>query len=247
MIGVYDSGLGGLLELNKIKLDNPHTDILYLGDQDHAPYGNKTKAEIRQIFDQNLTFFHKYQVRQIILACNTLCSTIDFENYPNYNLFDLIKATAAGIDLPLNAGILVFATQSTINAGRYEQELAQKGYQNVKGVALPRLAEMIERFAEKEEIENYLFSLFRKIDYQPDAVILGCTHYPIVKDLFASYFQVPLYDSTDLDFRIAKSQEVGKIFIAMHNNEPIRRFIRRYVKEEVEFIAYEQESSFGIR
>lgn len=246
MIGVYDSGLGGLLELNKIKIDNPGTDILYLGDQDHAPYGNKSKELLSKIFEDNLNFFRYHNIDKVILACNTLCSTIDFAHYPDFYFFDLIKATVKQIDLPLKSKILVFATANTIRNGRYKKELDLRGYKDVKGVALNKLAEMIEGFASDEEIADYLLPIFKNIAYKPDAIILGCTHYPVVKEIFSSYYKVPLFDSTKLDFRIENSQEAGKIFIAMHDSEQVKKFVSRYVVGEVKHIAYEQKNTFSI-
>ena len=79
MIAVYDSGLGGILSLNKIIKDYPDEKILYFGDSHNAPYGNKTFKEISELVEKNITMLENVGVNDLVLACNTICSIVDFD------------------------------------------------------------------------------------------------------------------------------------------------------------------------
>lgn len=235
MIGVYDSGLGGLLELNKIRKDNPQSDILYIGDQKNAPYGNKDREEVKMIIENNFDFFRSFGIKDIILACNTVCSLVDFKRHDDLILYDIIKATIDQLDVSLNAKILVFATKTTCEMGRYQKELALKGYQSVYVKALDELAGRLERFEDEGKIKEYLYAEFKTISFKPDIMILGCTHFPIVKYLFEEYYQVPVYDSTALDFKTDDLKGNGRLYLLMDKSLNNLAFINKYVCEKVIF------------
>ena len=239
MIGVYDSGLGGVLELNKILKDNPKSDVVYLGDQKNAPYGNKDSAELLKIFNYNLQRFKNLGVKELILACNTLCSTIDFSRDYGLKIYDLIANTCARVDLKYE-NILVFATRQTIKKGRYHKILEERGF-HTQDVSLDELAGMLEEFQDTAVIKDYLYQIFRNITFKPDALVLGCTHYPIVSELFKEYFACPIYDSQDIDFNLAlDDEECGKIYVLMSDDERNRLFFKRYVHHPCEFVTYEE-------
>ena len=235
MIGVYDSGLGGLLEINKVIKDNPGADILYLGDQKNAPYGTKTKEELLTIFEKNLEVFKKHNVKDLVLACNTLCSNVDFSRDYGINLHDIITKTIANLECAKDAKVLVFATELTIKAGRYARELEAAGFKNYRCASLANLASMLESYESEAELREYLYGEFAKIDFQPDAIILGCTHFPIVKDIFEDYYHVKAYDSTMIDLSISDEVEEGKVYLLMDNSEELRIFLEKYVDIGVKF------------
>lgn len=233
MIGVYDSGLGGILEIKKIMADNPGCDLLFLGDQKNVPYGNKTKTALRQIFTKNLQLFKQYRVQDLILVCNTLCSVVDRQKDYGLRLHDIITKTVAQVNCAKEAKILLFATPLTIALKRYQQELKARGYLNVKAVALPDLAADLEHFLPQEEIKAKLTAIFKTIDYQPDYLILGCTHFPIVEEIFTEYYRVPCYNSKELDYRVmtAPKGEKGIVHLLLEENPDNKRFIAQYLTE----------------
>ena len=236
MIGVYDSGLGGLLQINKVIKDNPEADILYLGDQKNAPYGTKTKAELLNIFEKNVEIFKNHGVKDLILACNTLCSNVDFSHDYGIKLHDIITSTIGMMDIKKDAKVLVFATKLTIKTKRYAKELELAGFNDYRCESLEKLAGMLENYASKEELRAYLFDEFAKIDYQPDAIILGCTHFPIVREIFEEYYHARIFDSTMIDMHIDDRKGEGKVYLLMEKSEDLIIFLDKYVEVGVEFL-----------
>lgn len=240
MIGVYDSGLGGVLELDKIHCDNLGSDIVYLGDQKNAPYGSKSDTELMGIYDQNVAIFKTLGIKRLILACNTLCSTIDLKKDQAIQTYDLISHTVERIDFQNIKKVAVFATRQTILKRRYQDLLKEKGLK-VEGVALDDLAKMLEDFEDLNKIKIYLYKIFEGLESDFDAIILGCTHYPIVKDIFKEYFNCPIYDSRRLDFNLKlEERECGKIYVMMREDEKNRLFVSKYVSYPFVFVTYEE-------
>ena len=240
MIGVYDSGLGGILELDKIHRDNPKSDIVYLGDQKNAPYGLKSDAELVKIYDHNVAMFKTLGIKHLILACNTLCSTIDLKKDQAIETYDLISHTVERINFQNIKKVAVFATRQTILKKRYQRLLKEKGLK-VRGVALDDLAKMLEDFEDLKKIETYLIRIFDSLEDDFDAIILGCTHYPIVKDIFKEYYQCPIFDSRNLDFNLKLNErECGNIYIMMREDEKNRQFVSKYVSYPIIFVTYEE-------
>ncbi len=239
MIGVYDSGLGGILELNKIRQDNPYSTIIYLGDQENAPYGNKEQAELLRIFDANLAKFQKLKIDNLILACNTLCSVVDLKKDHGLKIYDLIENTCLSVD-PCMKKVLVFGTKQTVKIGRYQRILEKRGH-IVQAVSLDDLAYMLENFIDPKIIQNYLDKIFQMITFEADAIVLACTHYPIVNELFEQYFHVPIYDSRHLNFNLAlNDKECAKIYVLMKESLKNAQFLKKYVAFPYEFVSYEE-------
>lgn len=239
MIGVYDSGLGGLMLLKHIRKTFPNETILYLGDRKNAPYGTKTREELTNIFNKNIDFFKRNNVKDLIIACNTLCSIIDFNQVEDIKLHDIITKTVKQVELNKDARLLVLATPLSIEAGRYKQELEKLGYKNCIYKALPKLAGMIEDFASDDLIYTYLEDEFKDIKGNIDGIVLGCTHYPIVNDLFLKFFNVPIYNSNELGFFIEASNDGAKLLMCVDKSNELEDFINRYVQLEFEYFNYD--------
>lgn len=241
MIAVYDSGLGGILSLNKIIKDYPDEKILYFGDSHNAPYGNKTFKEISELVEKNITMLENVGVNDLVLACNTICSIVDFDKKRRLNLYDIISKTIEQIDIDKQANILVFGTMITIEAGRYVEELHKRGYHNISTHHLDKLAGYIENFENPSVIKNYLYDEFYKINARPDLIILACTHYPVVEDIFKVFYEVPVFNSRDLHFEINKRHEGHEVLIYMDKNEKLIKFLDKYLEYPYKF--YEKNNS----
>lgn len=235
MIGVYDSGLGGLLSLNQIYKDYPLETIIYFGDSTNAPYGNKDKKDIKNLIDQNIKMLKDIGVDDLVLACNTICSIVDFNHDYGLKLHDIITKTVAQLNIDPNKKVFVFATKASIESGRYQKELYKLGYTNSEYFYLEKLASYIEEFKSHDEIKEYLYSEFKKIENKPDAIILGCTHFPVVEDIFKEYFTVPIYNSRNLHFNISEKNEGSKILVKMKKSDALERFLGTYVNVPYEY------------
>ena len=228
MIGICDSGVGGLTILKDIHKRYPRLDITYYGDEANMPYGDKTKEELEKIFSDIKAYFKDKGCTDIIVACNTMCSAIKF-NDDTIKIHDIITKTLDKVDTPKDKKVLVFATPFTIKKGRYQKGLAERGYQS-EGIALKDLAKDIEDGIDKAMIKDKLYQEFRKHqDENIGAIILGCTHYPIYKDLFYEYYKVPVFDSLGLAFGLEDSDEKGAISLHMERSDQLAHFLKEYI------------------
>ena len=183
-IGIIDSGIGGISILNEVRKYLPCENYIYYADSINNPYGNKPKEEIIKIVDNIIKYFIKYNVKIVIIACNTASTqTISYlrNNYKDILFVAVEPAIKVAYDKYKDKNVLVMATPGTIHSDRL-MSLAKEYYQKNR-ILLPctNLAELIEN-ENLEEIPIYLDNLFKNIDYnQIEVVILGCTHYPFIK------------------------------------------------------------------
>jgi len=216
MIGVFDSGFGGLTVHRALIEAMPGRDFVYLGDNRNAPYGmrppidvlNLTCAALERLFAEGCTL--------AVLACNTASTValrwIQQQWLPVWRHNDGIARNVIGIVVPTieaatgigwdeagavtqvatrSSTIAVFATRRTVESDCYPVEI-RKRRPDIRVVqqACPELAGSIERGASREVlhalVERYVGELLSKLGTAPECVILGCTHYPLVADLFAA-------------------------------------------------------------
>ncbi len=191
MIGIFDSGLGGLLVAKEIseKLNLP---IIYFGDTAHLPYGTKSKKAILEFSLKNTEFLLKKGAKIIVIACNTSSAIAsDFLKkqfkIPVFNVIDPAIDKLAGTGNIKKVGII--ATPSTIESGTYQKRIKKrfKGKIKIFSKPTPLLVPLIEEGwldhkITREVLKEYLLSLKKK---KIDALILGCTHYPLIKNLIS--------------------------------------------------------------
>lgn len=208
-IGIFDSGIGGLTVANAISKLLPNETLIYFGDTAHLPYGDKSTDLIKS-YSQDITQFliEENHCKAIVIACNT-ASAAAYEHLrdkhkgsvPIINVIDpIIEAIVQ--DTAINKVGLI-ATQTTINSGVYQEKLhRRKPGLEVAVLATPLLVPMIEEGFANDTIshaviENYLHhEAFKDID----ALILGCTHYILIREEINQFFdgKVKLFDSTDI-------------------------------------------------
>lgn len=182
MIGVFDSGVGGLSVVKHL-MNRFNTDVIYLGDTARVPYGTKSKDTIVKYSIQNTEFLIDKDVDAVVVACNTASSfAIDElkEKYdiPIFGVVEPAAKRAAEFD-----NICVIGTESTISSNAYLKNIRK--YNNnckIEQRACPLFVPLVESGWIDNEItymtaEKYLF------DLNCDVLILGCTHYPLLKDV----------------------------------------------------------------
>ena len=203
-IGVYDSGLGGIFVLKHLTETCPDNEYFYLGDQKNAPYGEKTNAELTEIIEKNLRWFKSKGVEKVIIACNTICS-MGFEHVDNQGieLVGIIGPTVSQIDSSKYPKVLVLGTSLSIKNHGYKNRM--KGFEQVYELPLAELVSLIESSQPEAKIDAYLEKCFAQIDYDIDAVVLGCTHYPIVQENISRLLNRKIFNSNSLDFNILPS------------------------------------------
>ena len=196
MIGVFDSGFGGLTVLKEILKVLPQYDYLYLGDNARAPYGDKSDEIIYNYTQQAVDFLFKHGCQLIIIACHTASAKalrrIQQEylpkHYPNRRVLGVaVPSVEEAVNFSQNKRLGVIGTKATIESQVYEKEL--KKLRNdlvIHGQACPLLVSLVEEgWIGKPEIRMILKKYLRPLKLNKiDTLILGCTHYPLlIKDL----------------------------------------------------------------
>ena len=185
-IGLFDSGVGGLTVLNTISSLLPNENIIYVGDNKNCPYGNKTKEQLFEYAKKIIEYFIQQNVKLIVLACNTTSANVLQElriAYPEVKIIGVIDATITDFIFKNKRNVLIIATQATIQSKRYE--IGIQDYQKnieVKTLATPKLVPLVESGQYKEGIYDVLHEYLDIYTGWADSIILGCTHYPILKE-----------------------------------------------------------------
>ena len=177
-IGIFDSGLGGINVLSCLRNKYPNNDYVYFGDTLNLPYGDKTKDELLKLSCNAIDFLLKRKVDIIIIACGTISSTcyLELKNKYHIPIYDIISPTINYLKNSNYHNIGVIGTNRTI-----ESNIFYIPNKNIIMKATPSFVPIIENelVNEKEnEIINEL-SYFKN----SDILVLGCTHYPVLKEI----------------------------------------------------------------
>jgi glutamate racemase len=193
-VGVFDSGVGGLTVLHECLVTMPHEDFVYLGDHARLPYGPRPLPEIRRFAHEIGAFLETQDVKLVLVACNAATSAAlpQLQEELTVPVVGVITPEAhAAVQATRNRKIGLLATQATVEAGRYAMLVhdLDAGVELVP-VACPRLVPLIESddpFAAEttEAVREYAAPLK---DAGVDTVILGCTHYPLIRPIFQRVF-----------------------------------------------------------
>ena len=185
-IGLFDSGVGGLTVLNSIKSLLPNENIIYIGDNYHCPYGDKTPAQLFKYASGIVEYFIKQNVKLIVLACNTTSSTVLERlqmTYPEVMIIGVIDATVNDFINRKVANTLIIATVATIKSNKYPETIKQIDSKiETFSLATPKLVPLVESGKYKEGIYDVLHEYLDDYKEKVQSIILGCTHYPILKE-----------------------------------------------------------------
>lgn len=202
-IAVIDSGLGGISVLSHLLVELPNEDFVYFGDNANAPYGSKTTDEVLSLTLDNIKMLkEKYFAKAVVIACNTATGAAAAkcrEIYPNMPIIGIEPAikpavTLSGKEAP---NVLVMATPLTLSQEKFVN-LAEKYNPNANLIPLPcpGLSQVIESGGDEKALDEMLTRLFADVESEDvDAVVLGCTHYPLISEHIKKYFpKANIYD-----------------------------------------------------
>jgi glutamate racemase len=187
MIGIFDSGAGGLTVLRALRARMPSADIVYFGDTKNAPYGQRPREELTKLTVDALQLLQNRGAERIISACNSVSASLAISLYdalrikPN-DLIEMVGPTVAYFR-HADARILLVATEATIKSGMYQNAFRMLG-KEVACVAIPDLAGAIEKCVESEAMKNIIRKTIKDELGSFDILILACTHYPLISKLF---------------------------------------------------------------
>lgn len=188
MIGIFDSGSGGLTVLRAIRERLPSADILYFGDIKNAPYGEKSHRELSELTMRAIELLLARGATSVVSACNSVSAALavslfDALSIAPDHLIEMVGPTVSAFkDSPVR--LLLTATPATIGSEIYQNAFHMIG-KEVETVAIPGLAAAIEFGGSEADIERIIrdaFSGVRVSDF--DTFILACTHYPLVAHVF---------------------------------------------------------------
>lgn len=188
-IGIFDSGVGGLTVLEQISLTLPHEPIVYLGDTARVPYGDKSPDAILRYSLENTMFLMEKGVKLLVIACNTASAhaAAKVRHFFKIPVVDVVQAGVAQVVKETrNKRIAVLGTRATIQSGVYNKEILKLlPDAHVFTLACPLFVPLVEEQfidhpATRLIIKEYLEPL--KV-HRIDALLLGCTHYPLLKHL----------------------------------------------------------------
>ena len=192
-IGVFDSGVGGLTVAREIMRHLPNEDIVYFGDTARVPYGSKSKDNIIRYSRQIINFLRTKEVKAIVIACNTASAQALDVVQEEFDLpiIGVVEPGArAALDVTESKKIGVIGTEGTVRSGMYEKVI--QGMQpdvSVTAKACPLFVPLVEEgFKDHhvtEEIIDFYLASMKESDI--DALILGCTHYPLLRSKIMEY------------------------------------------------------------
>ncbi|MGB2601732.1 MAG: glutamate racemase [Candidatus Omnitrophota bacterium] len=186
-IGIFDSGVGGLTVARSVRKELPDEDIIYFGDTARVPYGNKSKDTIIRFSREIMSFMMDMNVKMVVIACNT-ASSLSLASLKRYYSIPVVGVINPGVEealrLSKSGRIGVIGTSSTVSSGTYGKELKRNDPScKVFSKSCPLFVPLVEnRFfsspVTRQVAGMYLKDLKKK---KIDTLILGCTHYPILK------------------------------------------------------------------
>lgn len=217
-IGVFDSGVGGLTVVKEIIQILPYEDVVYLGDTARVPYGTKSPETVSRFSLQCLKFLSNYPLKVVVVACNTVSSTsLDvLKDNTDVPIIDVIKPGASSAVMSTRTGkIAVIGTKATISSMAYVRAIHNIDNSiTVYQKACPLFVPIVEEGLQDDEIalivaRRYLNYL---LDKDIDTVVLGCTHYPLLKGVIRKVFSndVQLIDSA-YQTSIAVSEKLNEM------------------------------------
>jgi glutamate racemase len=187
MIGIFDSGIGGLTVVKSVMERIPGYDIIYFGDTARTPYGTKSADTVIKYSVENIDFLLQYGAKLVVMACNTASSVAAKRVAETFDvpIFEVVTpATEQAVKSSVKSVVGVIGTRATVKSGMYEKKIKNmKPDAKVYSVACPLLVPLVEEgWMNKPEtkmiIKKYLLPLKVR---QIDTLILGCTHYPLLK------------------------------------------------------------------
>ncbi len=245
-IGVFDSGIGGLTVAKSIMDKLPNERIIYFGDLVHLPYGNKSAKAIKEFSIENTKFLLSKKVKMIVVACNS-ASSIALDDIKNHTNIPVIGVVNPGAETAVcnseKFKIGVIGTTRTISSGAYEKAILKlkpgaKIFQQPTPLLVPLIEEnWLDKQATRLVIREYMD--YFKNGKSIDALVLGCTHYPLIKKVIEQEISgVKVIDSAN-----ATASKVYEILnnnglIADKNNKVVHEYYVNDITKGFKQLAY---------
>ncbi len=192
--GVFDSGVGGLTVVKSLLENKTFEEIIYYGDTARVPYGTKDKNTIIRYSLEALKYFENYDIDILIVACNSASAYAlkELREHAKIPVVGVIDSGILAVESNINdknSNILVIGTTATINSNLYEVGLKNKQFTNITSIATPLFVPLVEEGILDGNILNATLEHYFKDLSNIDVVILGCTHFPLIKEKVSLYLK----------------------------------------------------------
>lgn len=236
-IGVFDSGLGGLTAVRELMKILPGENIVYFGDTARVPYGTRSRDTIRKFAAQDLRFLLEQDLKAVLVACGTVSSVAlpDLQRMTDIPVIGVVEPTAsAACEATRNRKIGILGTSATVKSGSYKTAIAAIDPAiSVTSVSCPLFVPLVENgYLTGQITELAAAEYIRPLqEAGVDTVILGCTHYPLLKPVLSKLFgpDVALIDS-GRQAALELAEVLRQREQLSHQTEGTRRY---YVSDEV--------------
>ena len=235
-IGVFDSGVGGLTVVRALMERLPNENIIYFGDTARVPYGVKSRSTIETFTAQIVDFLLQNQVKALVIACNTIAAVAHQrvqQMAGNMPVLSVIEAGAqAALSTTRNGNIGVIATSTTVNSNAYARAIsARNSDTRILSQAAPLLVPLVEEGWLEHEVtrltvREYLRPLLAD---KIDTLILGCTHFPLLKPLIQQ--EAPQLELVDSSITTAEATEQALAAAQLLNTQTAAPDYRFYVSD----------------
>lgn len=224
-IGVFDSGLGGLTSVRVLKSILPDEKIIYFGDTGRVPYGTRSPEIITKYALDDMNFLSSFGVKAVLVACGTVSSVALGALRDNFDIpiTGVVEASAKkACSISKNKKIALLATPATVKNAAHEKYISEnyEGY-SVMGVGCPMFVPLVENGYVKCDCEvtriiadEYISKLK---SFSPDCIILGCTHYPIIREIIEDSAKRILGESVEIVDSGAEAAYEIKAFLESRN------------------------------
>lgn len=188
MIGIFDSGVGGLTVLKAMRAVYPSIDAVYFGDTKNAPYGQKSGEELSRYTVSGLRFLLDHGASALVSACNSVSASLvlslhDVLSLGDVPLIEMVGPTVSAFK-GSDARVALVATVATVESKMYQNAFRMIG-KDITAIAIPELAGAIERGDGEAAYERAIAEALAELPADSyDMLVLGCTHYPLVIDIF---------------------------------------------------------------
>lgn len=220
-IGVFDSGVGGLTVVRALMERLPNENIVYFGDTARVPYGVKSRNTIELFTEQIVQFLMEHDVKALVIACNTIAAVAGAKVRKMAGNMPVLDVIQAGADAALAAShtgrIGIIATNTTVNSNAYARAIHQHNPAAlVRSQACPLFVPLVEEGWTEHEVTRLTAREYLKplLADQIDTLVLGCTHFPLLKPLLHS--EAP--NITLVDSALTTAEAVAKALQAEHLN-----------------------------
>ncbi|MFA5407553.1 MAG: glutamate racemase [Bacilli bacterium] len=231
-IGIFDSGIGGLTVLQNLIQQLPNESYIYIGDNKHCPYGDKPKEQLYKYACSIIDYFINHKVKLIVVACNTISSNVLpmlIDKYKDTKIIGIIESTTRLVLSSNTKKILVIATKATITSHIYKTSINKSNpHLIVNELMTPDLVPLIEKHLNDEIIVS-IHQYLKPFSHSFDSILLGCTHYGIIKDIIAREIgSKKIINSSD-----GIVNEVGE-YLALNNLKGSKKKIQVYTTGDVQ-------------